>query len=102
MTKSLEQLLEQVKPEVKAAAEAKAAGIIEQMNLSQARKLRGLNQADVAKRLDIAQSNISQIEARPDTLVSTLSAYVEALGGKLELHATFPDGAEIKIAQFKR
>lgn len=102
MTKSLEQLLEQVKPEVKAAAEAKAAGIIEQMNLSQARKLRGLNQADVAKRLDIAQSNISQIEARPDTLVSTLSAYIEALGGKLELRATFPDGAEIKIAQFKR
>ena len=100
MAKSLNELRKKIKPEVQSAARAKAVEIVTQMSLAEARKARGLNQTTVAKRLRIAQSNISQIESRPDLLLSTLGQYVEALGGKLELRAKFPDGQDVEIKSF--
>ena len=100
MAKSLNVLRKKIKPEVQLAARAKAVDIVAEMSLAEARKARGLNQATVAKRLKIAQPNISQIESRPDLLLSTLGQYVEALGGKLELHAKFPDGQDVEIKSF--
>lgn len=35
---------------------------------------------------------MSKLERREDLYLSTLRGYVEALGGKLELAAVFPDG----------
>lgn len=75
-------------------------GIVAEMSLAEVRKARGKSQATLAKALGIAQPNVSQVESRPDTLISTLSQYIEALGGKLELHAKFPDGQDIEIKQF--
>ena len=102
MAKSLKEFRKQIKPEVQVAARAKAVGIIAEMSLAETRKARGLNQSIVAQRLKIAQPNISQIESRPDALLSTLAQYIEALGGKLELHAKFPDGEAVEITQFRR
>ncbi len=101
MAKSLKEHRKKIKPEVQAAARAKAVGIIAEMSLAEIRKARGKNQATLAKELGIAQPNVSQVESRPDTLISTLSQYIEALGGKLELHAKFPDGQDIEITQFR-
>jgi transcriptional regulator with XRE-family HTH domain len=51
-----------------------------------------LTQAAVAERLEVTQENVSQIErGEGDIRLSTLERYVAALGGKLELVATFPD-----------
>jgi DNA-binding XRE family transcriptional regulator len=100
MTKSLNELRKKINPEVQTAARAKAVDIIAKMSLAEARKARGKNQSILAKCLKIAQPNISQIENRPDALISTLSQYIEALGGKLEIHAKFPDGQDIEIVQF--
>jgi transcriptional regulator with XRE-family HTH domain len=51
-----------------------------------------LTQVIVAERLDVTQENISQIERREaDVRLSTLSRYVEALGGRLEVRAAFPE-----------
>lgn len=97
MTKSLNEFRKKIKPEVQLAARAKAVSIIAEMSLAETRKARGFNQATVAKHLNIAQPNVSQIESRPDLLLSTLGQYVEALGGRLELHAKFPDGQDIEI-----
>jgi transcriptional regulator with XRE-family HTH domain len=72
------------------------------MSLAETRKLRGQSQLSVARILNIAQPNISQIENRPDTMVSSLAAYIEALGGTLEIRAKFPDGQEVEITQFTR
>lgn len=45
-----------------------------------------------ADRLDVTQENISQIErGEADVRLSTLSRYVEALGGHLEVRAAFPE-----------
>jgi transcriptional regulator with XRE-family HTH domain len=51
-----------------------------------------LTQAAVADRLDVTQENVSKIErGEADVRLSTLSRYVEALGGRLEVRALFPD-----------
>ncbi len=60
--------------------------------LSELRRKLDLTQAIVADRLDVTQENISQIECgEADVRLSTLSRYVEALGGHLEVRAAFPE-----------
>jgi transcriptional regulator with XRE-family HTH domain len=55
------------------------------------RKARRLTQEQMAKSLGIRQDSTSKLEKRTDLLLSTLRGYVEAMGGKLELRAEFPD-----------
>ena|SRR5438132_14399876 len=60
--------------------------------LGELRRKLDLTQVVVAERLDVTQENISQIErGEADVRLSTLSRYVEALGGRLEIRAAFPD-----------
>jgi DNA-binding XRE family transcriptional regulator len=60
--------------------------------LGELRRKLDLTQAVVADRLDVTQENVSQIErGEADVRLSTLSRYVEALGGHLEVRAAFPD-----------
>jgi hypothetical protein len=47
----------------------------------------------LAKALDVRQAAVSKLEGREDVLLSTLSAYVGALGGTLEVVARFGDQA---------
>lgn len=59
--------------------------------LGELRRKLDLTQAVVADRLDVTQENVSQIErGEADVRLSTLSRYVEALGGQLEVRAAFP------------
>jgi predicted XRE-type DNA-binding protein len=59
--------------------------------LAEVRKEQKVTQVEIARRLGVGQPRISQIE-RGDlnrAELSTLRAYVEALGGHLEVSATF-------------
>lgn len=68
--------------------------------LRSVRKRRRVSQSEVASRLGTSQSDISKLERRADLLVSTLTAYVAALGGSLELTARFPGlSVGIKLQQ---
>ena len=40
----------------------------------------------------MSQAAVSQLERRTDMYLSTLENFVEAMGGKLEMYAVFPDG----------
>jgi hypothetical protein len=71
--------------------------IIEEMSLQDLRKARKKTQVHVARELGIKQENVSRIEKRSDLLISTLSGYVEAMGGKLSLVAEFPDRPPITL-----
>lgn len=53
--------------------------------LSELRKARGLTQAELGERMGIDQKGVSKLEHQPDLLLSTLAAYVESLGGHVEL-----------------
>ncbi|QIZ22574.1 Cro-like protein (plasmid) [Pseudomonas putida] len=53
----------------------------------------------MAKALNINQAAVSKMERRTDMYISTLRNYIRAMGGELEIIATFPDG-QVKIENF--
>jgi hypothetical protein len=59
--------------------------------LRELRRIAGKAQADVATALRIKQPSVSKVENQTDMYVSTLRAYVEAIGGKLELVVRLPE-----------
>ena len=73
---------------------------LESMPLDEIRKARQMTQAKLADTLGVNQGEVSKIEHRADLYISTLAGYVEALGGKLEIRAVFPD-REMRIGQFE-
>lgn len=76
------------------AAEAEAG-----LSLAKLRQGRQLSQEALAERLGARQASVSKLERRTDLHLSTLRAYVEALGGTLEITARFPEG-EVPIGSF--
>ena len=59
--------------------------------LSQLRRARSLTQTQLSKALGVSQAEVSRIEHQTDLYLSTLRSYIEAMGGELELVATFDD-----------
>jgi transcriptional regulator with XRE-family HTH domain len=70
------------------------------MPLDELRKARQMTQVKLAETLGVNQSEVSRIEHRADLYLSTLSEYVEALGGRLEIRAVF-SGREVRISRFE-
>ncbi len=70
------------------------------MPLEEVRRARQMTQAELANTLGVNQGEVSKIEHRTDIYLSTLAGYVEALGGKLEIRAVFPN-REMRIMQFE-
>ena len=94
LREELESLPEDRRKRIEKAADALIA---EEMTLRDLRRARDQTQARVAERLGINQENVSRLEQRSDLLISTLSGYVEAMGGKLNLVAEFPDRPPITL-----
>jgi predicted transcriptional regulator len=65
--------------------------------LQNLRCLRGTTQLALAEALDIGQTALSHLERRDDILLSSLAAYIEALGGNLHIAATFPNADPLKL-----
>lgn len=78
-------------PEQLAELDRQVQQEILQLNLQALRKLLGKTQAQVTKATRTAQADLSEAERRNNHLVSILRRYVEALGGQLEVFATFGD-----------
>ena len=63
------------------------------LHLRDVRALVGTQQAVVADRMRVNQAAVSKLESRRDMKLSTVTSYVEALGGRVELRAVFDDFA---------
>jgi transcriptional regulator with XRE-family HTH domain len=61
--------------------------------LNHLRESRGWTQATLAGRMGTTQANISRLEHRQDVRLSTLRAYLAALGGRLEITVHLPGGS---------
>lgn len=87
--------------------------LLELTDLAALRRSHGVTQAELADRLGVSQPNVSKIEAAAAASVdpgsgknaalqvmqlSTLAHYVGALGGRLEVRATFPEHPENNVA----
>jgi DNA-binding XRE family transcriptional regulator len=67
------------------------------MGLGALRQALGLTQVELAKRLEVTQGNVAQIEKRGDLLVSTLASYLRAVGGEIRIVVQFPGGHAIEV-----
>lgn len=93
MSRTLEQILVDEKPEVVSRARKAAADILLNIHLAELRERMNLTQGDIAVALGIKQPTVSDME-KPgrDLKLSSLKRYVEASGGKLRLDIELPDG----------
>lgn len=101
MARKFEELRKRMSPERRARNQKETQRLLEDMPLSQLRAARALTQVQLAKVLQVNQSEVSKIEKRADMYISTLASYVKAMGGRLELHVVFARGETVKINQFE-
>jgi transcriptional regulator with XRE-family HTH domain len=96
MARTLNQVLATLPVKRRAKIERRASELATLKDLRQAVER---TQEELAVSLGVGQDTISRIERRSDMLLSTLRRYVEAMGGKLELVAEFPDRPRMVIDQ---
>lgn len=101
MGKTLDEKLATLSPRRREKIAARTAALIaEEKSLSDLRRARSLTQKDLAKKLGVGQESISKLECRSDLMLSTLRNYVEAMGGKLDLVAKFPNSPPVSLNGF--
>ena len=66
------------------------------MGLAALRKAAELTQTELAQALGVSQAAVAKTEQREDLLLSTLNAYIEALGGQAHIVITF-NGEEVDL-----
>lgn len=93
-----DEYIQKLSPARRAKIEARAKELIaEEMTLRELRKARALSQETLAEVLGWRQGDLSKFERRTDAYLSTIRRYVQAMGGTLELVATFPNSPPVKI-----
>ena len=100
MARKFRDLIAALSHEDRAEIEARVQQTLAEMRLRELRKARRLSQVALAKKLKAQQATISKLERRTDMYVSSLRAYISAMGGELEIIARFPEGA-VRINQFR-
>ena len=93
------ELRAKMSPEARARAHALYQEMAAEMALHELRRARGISQEELAKLLHIKQPNVAKMEKRTDTYISTLREAIEAMGGTLDIVASFPEG-KVKIKNF--
>ena len=81
-----------------AGEKAEALREIQEYALVELRRALELTQFELAQRLGIDQPRVSRVETEADMRLSTLRAYVEALGGQLRMYAEIPGQEPLPLA----
>ena len=100
MRKNFKELQARMSHASRERSEQAAKKLLDEMALDELRVARSMTQEHLAKILRISQATISKMERRADMYVSTLQNIVQAMGGTLEIRATFPEG-NVVINQFQ-
>lgn len=100
MARSFNELLAKMSPERRKRIDDGAKAMMAEMVLSELRRMSGKTQVQLAKELGISQPSLSQLESQDDIQISTLSRFIKALGGELEIVARMPQG-RVAIRQFE-
>ncbi len=67
------------------------------MGLAALRQAAELTQVELAKKLGVTQAAVSRMEQPHDLLLSTLNAYIEAVGGRARVIVQFAGGHEADL-----
>ncbi len=96
--RTLEELLDALSPEDRAAVEARTAELhAEVEGLKALRKLAKRSQEQIAQGLGVKQPAVLKIERQTDLYLSTLRRFVEAAGGTLELRVELPGTGVMRL-----
>src|SRR5580692_1681045 len=99
MTGTVDDFMRDFTPQEQAKVAARTAELIEEeLTLRDLRQAQHLTQERMAVLMGVEQENVSRLERRADLLLSTLSSYVAAVGGRLRLIAEFPNRHPVAIA----
>jgi len=91
MARTLKDKLAALDPARRAGVEAEADRLhTEYLTLKELRKAKDFTQVQLAQTLGIQQATVAKYERQSDLLLSTLSSYVQAMGGSLKLMVEFP------------
>ena len=101
MAKSFKTLRDKMSPQAQKRSKNLADELRTDIHLAELRNVLGISQDELGQLLKRRQAAISRLERRSDMHVSTLREFVKALGGRLELIASFPDGS-YHIKQFEQ
>ena len=94
MARTLEEILENEKPEIVANAKVKAELMLLDIHLAELRKRVGCTQAFVADAIGVKQPTVAGMERQgQDIRISSLKKYIEAVGGKMSIDVELPDGS---------
>lgn len=87
---NFKELQARMSPERQMANGVAAERMLREMPLDELRAARQLTQESMAALLGIKQASISKMERRTDMYISTLTKFIEAMGGTLEIRALLP------------
>ena len=99
-TKPFSELRNRMTPERRAKNKIRAQLALLHLTLLEQRKALGCTDEELEKDLSTFESAFSDLDNLEDIQVSTLSHYIQTLGGTLKLVASFPE-KEIVLAQFE-
>lgn len=100
MAKPFKILRDKMSPEARQRSKEMADEMMREYKLTELRHALGVSQAELAQLMQKKQAAISRFERRSDMHISTLREFIAALGGRLELVASFPEGS-YHISQFE-
>jgi len=92
MAKNFRTIRGKMAPERQERIRRRTKELLEELPLQELRQARALSQEELAEVLGLNQATISKLERRTDMYLSSLRRFVEAMGGELELTASFPEG----------
>ncbi|MGH7531980.1 MAG: XRE family transcriptional regulator [Gemmatimonadales bacterium] len=78
-------------PAARERADHKTEVLLAALTLRDLLRERGVTQDALARKLEVAQGNVSRLLRRSDLHLSTLREVIESLGGSLEITARFKD-----------
>ena len=82
-------------PERRAHVNSRKAELRAAMPLHELRQARAMTQKAVGDVLNVNQPTVAKLERRADMYVSSLRTYIEAMGGRLNIVADFPQGSVV-------
>ena len=92
---AFDKLTKDFTPERRARVDARKAELRAAMPLHELRQARAMTQKAVGDALKVKQPAVAKLERRADMYVSNLRAYIEAMGGRLNIVAEFPQGSVV-------
>jgi len=94
MARSLQEIMENEKPEVISKAKELATEMLLDIHLAELRQKSELTQKDIALAMGVKQPTVAGMErVGQDIKLSSLKKYIEATGGKLRLDVEMSDGS---------